>query len=195
VSPPPAAAPLAPPVVVDLRPAAPPPPAQVAPDTVALAPRVVPGAAAAALAEGLRARERALHLGRGALVSSAEAPEVRRELPTGESTAIVAVDVDATGAVKAVTFVASTASVAAWERVTRALAARLAGRSLQGSFGAEGARLTLRLEVRQRYPSGHARPIEIHGLGFLFDLADIGASKRRQLHVWIEDERAVPPGG
>jgi hypothetical protein len=144
------------------------------------------------LADGMRERERSLHLGQGALVSAAEATDVRKELPSGEATATIAVDVDAAGAARAVTLLSSTAHGDAWARVARVMAAELAGRAMGAHFGPDGERVLLRIEVRERYPSGHAKLVEVSGAGIIFDVADFGSRKRRQVHAWIVDEPAAP---
>jgi hypothetical protein len=137
-------------------------------------------------------RDRSLRLGRGALLSAARATEVRKELPSGESTATIAVDVDAAGAAQGVTLLSSTAHGDAWTRVARAMAAELAGTPMGAHFGPDGERVLLRVELRERFPSGHATLVEIVAGRLVFDVADFASRKRRQLHAWIVDEPAAP---
>jgi hypothetical protein len=72
------------------------------------------------------------------------------------------------------------------------MAATLAGRPLGAHFGPDGERILLRIELRERYPSGHASLVAVSGARLIFDVADFGSRKRRQVHAWIVDEPAAP---
>jgi hypothetical protein len=102
----------------------------------------------------------------------------------------LAVDVDAGGVVRRVTVLEPRARVA-WNRVAAAVAKELDRAPLAGHYGSHGSRISLRVVLSKRYPSGHDRLVEVKGLILIFDVSDFGASKRRQVRAWITGEHAL----
>jgi hypothetical protein len=153
--------------------------------------------------DALAARDHELGLDTGGpLVAAAE--EVTRTSDTPEnSSAVFEVTVDTNGDVTGVRVVNASQGRPAWDRVATAYGAALRTRKIplrgQRGQGGQGKGLVVTLEVRSRFtlPSGASGGIDPKGvvdgtspgvqLGF--DLSDIGARARRNVHARILGER------
>jgi hypothetical protein len=131
--------------------------------------------------------DRELGLGWGGEVTTAaNSGAVRDAAPGGEGNAVIEVDLDANGIAVAVRVRSASSQLDGWRRVADTLLAALRGRTVKGLENSRGGRIALRLETRERLPSGAGNVAKIEGLGVRGDLADLGARKTRTMNVRLE---------
>jgi hypothetical protein len=131
--------------------------------------------------------DRELGLGWGGeVVAAANSGPIRDAAPGGEGNAVIEVELDATGGVVSARVRSSSSQADGWRRVADALLAALRGRRVRGLDGSRGGRIALRLQTRERLPSGADAVVKQCGLGACGDLADIGTTKIRTMNVSLE---------
>ncbi len=130
--------------------------------------------------------DRELGLGWGGeVLAAARTGVIRDAAPAGEGQAVIEVELDASGVAVAAR-VRSASSPDGWRRVADALLAALRGRRIRGLDGSRGGRIALRLEARERMPSGASDAVKYCGTGACFDVSDVGAQKLRTINVSLE---------
>jgi hypothetical protein len=139
------------------------------------------------LAQAQDDHDRELGLGWGGEVTAAaNSGPIRDAAPGGEGQAVIEVELDANGTPVAARVRSASSQLEGWRRVADALIAALRGRTVKGLEGSRGGRIALRLETRERLPSGASAIAKPSGLGVTGDLADIAARKIRTLNVRLE---------
>ncbi|HEU4410092.1 MAG TPA: hypothetical protein VFS43_32860 [Polyangiaceae bacterium] len=139
------------------------------------------------LAQAQDDHDRELGLGWGGEVTAAaNSGPIRDAAPGGEGQAVIEVELDANGSAVAARVRSASSQPEGWRRVADVLLAALRGRTVKGLQGSRGGRIALRIETRERLPSGSGSVVKHEGLGVRGDLADIGAQKIRTLNVRLE---------
>ena len=182
----------------------------------AAAEQTSPPTPAEILRDGLEEHDRALGLGRGALLSAARDALSGSSAPD-EGSATIEIDSDSEGKVVSARVVAATAEVAAWNAVAREIVRLMSSKVVHATREGRGLRTRLRVVAERTLPSG-AKYVHSTGpavpddacvgqadrrLGGLgrkcstglpagasqsFDLADVGARPSRVVHVQLQGE-------
>ncbi len=145
----------------------------------------------AQLKAGLDAKDTEAGTGYGGPVASAAHGAAQGSLAPEAGFATFDVQTDAAGTITGVKLVDFNADKAGWEYVASGMRKTLSTQKLRVPTGANGVYVRVRVEASMKLPSGAKKGVQVQGLGFGFDVADIGQQPKRVVSARVLSEQRI----